>query len=189
MKKRVFRDILFPVFLIVEIFVIILELGIAGVLVYAFSQYGMDREMYLTYIAIIALLILTFQFFFNSPRVLDRAFGRLTVYNDCVVYKCFLRPTRKLYYVDCAEIGVENYEALNRGLPVVRGDETSFIYFSKEGYPSKFHMKISLVKNSRKFLKTSYSDALCEELIKVIPEEKSAALREFYAKMIANDKK
>ena len=81
MKKRVFRDSLFPVFLIVEIFVIILELGIAGALVYAFSQYGMDREMYLTYIVIIAMLILTFQFFFNSPRVLDRAFGRLTVYN------------------------------------------------------------------------------------------------------------
>ncbi len=117
----------------------------------------------------------------------DRVFGRLLVYNDKIVFKCFLKRTRKITIEDCKYVGVEDYSLLNRAFPVVRGDEISFIYFSDKPYPQKYHGKITALKNKKGFIKFYYSDALAEALFELFPSEKNYLLRSFYGKMKAND--
>ena len=124
----------------------------------------------------------------NHNLFLPRAFGRLLVYEDRVVYKCLLRKTRVLRFEECEYIGVENYDKLNRGLPVVRGDETSFIYFSKKPFPQKYVGKVTTLKNSKDFIKITYTDKLAKALIDILPAEKDNLLRSFYAKMQAADR-
>lgn len=123
-----------------------------------------------------------------SPRVLDRAYGKLWVYEDHVAFKCPFRRTRILTFEECAYIGIENYNALLRGLPIERGDEAAFIYFSTKPYPEKYRGKISLLKNTKDFIKIGYSDALAKALIDILPADKDYLIRSFYAKMQASDR-
>jgi hypothetical protein len=128
-----------------------------------------------------------YYFFVCSPLVYDRAFGRLLVYEDRVVYKCFLRKPIKMSIEEIQYTGVEDYHLLNGGLPEIRGDEVSFIYLSTNPYPEKYRGKISLLKPKTGFIKISYTDKLAEALIEILPAEKDNLIRAFYGKMKTRD--
>lgn len=197
MKPKVFRDAAWPAFFVIEIFCVLL---LAFVLWSSVYMLLLEKENLLqgiipTYLIIFELLWIgggggfLFVCFVNSSKILDRAFGRLLIYNDRVVFKCPLRITREIAKEDCNYIGVENYQALNRGLPVVRGDETSFIYFSDTPYPEKYKNKISILKSKKGFIKFFYSDKLAIAVMEGFPEEKCYPVKAFYGQMQATDRR
>lgn len=195
MKPKVFRDVAWPAFLIIEIFCVLVILFFLGVSIYILllAKEDLLQGIIPIYLWLYELLFLggcAFYFFFfvNSSKILDRAFGRLLIYDDRVVFKCPLRFTREIAKDDCNYIGVEDYQALNRGLPTVRGDETSFVYFSNTPYPEKYKNKISLLKNNKGFIKVSYSDRLAITVMEEFPEEKCNLVKAFYGQMQANDR-
>ena len=196
MKPKVFRDVAWPAFLIMEIFCVLLLLFLLGVSIYILllAKEDLLQGIIPIYFLIYELFFLggcggfLFFCFMNSSKILDRAFGRLLIYDDRVVFKCPLRFTREIAKDDCNYIGVEDYQALNRGLPTVRGDETSFVYFSNTPYPEKYKNKISLLKNNKGFIKVSYSDRLAITVMEEFPEEKCNLVKAFYGQMQANDR-
>ena len=196
MKPKVFRDAAWLAFFGIEIFFVLL---LAFILCSSVNILLLEKENLLqgiipTYLIIFELLWVgggggfLFVFFVNSSRILDRAFGRLLIYDDRVVFKCPLRITREIAKEDCNYIGVNDYQALNRGFPTVRGDETSFVYFSNTPYPEKYKNKISLLKNNKGFIKFSYSDKLAITVMEGFPKEKCNLVKAFYSQMQANDK-
>ena len=196
MKPKVFRDVAWPAFLVIEIFCILLLLFIMGV---SINILLLEKDSLLQgvipfYLFVFELLWVgggggfVFVCFVNSSKILDRALGRLLIYDDRVVFKCPLRITREIAKQDCNYIGVEDYQALNRGMPTVRGDETSFVYFSNTPYPEKYKNKISLLKNNKSFIKFSYSDRLAITIMEEFTKEKCNFVKAFYGQMQANDR-
>ena len=196
MKPKVFRDVAWPAFLVVEIFCILLLLFIMGssINILLLEKDSLLQGVIPFYLFVFELLWVgggggfVFVCFVNSSKILDRAFGRLLIYDDRVVFKCPLRITRKIAKEDCNYIGVEDYQALNRGLPVVRGDETSFFYFSDTPYPEKYKNKISILKSKKGFIKFSYSDKLAITVMEGFPKEKCNLVKAFYSQMQASDR-
>ena len=196
MKPKVFRDVAWPAFLIIEIFCVLLLLFIIGssINILLLEKEDLLQGKIPIYLLFFELLWVgggggfVFVCFVNSSKILDRAFGRLLFYGDRIVFKCPLRVTREIAKEDCNYIGVENYQALNRGLPTVRGDETSFVYFSNTPYPEKYKNKISLLRNNKGFIKFSYSDKLAITVMEEFPKEKCNLVKAFYGQMQANDR-
>jgi hypothetical protein len=48
--------------------------------------------------------------------------------------------------------------------------------------------KVTLLKNTKDFIRFSYSDALAKELIDILPADKDYLIRSFYGKMQASDR-
>ena len=124
----------------------------------------------------------------NGHLFYDPAFRRLYVYEKKVVLRGFLRKTITLTLEDCKYVGIEDYSLLNRGMPILRGDEISYIYLSEEPYPQKYHGKITALKSKKGFIKFRYSDAVAEALLEILPDDKDYLIRGFYGKMKANDR-
>ena len=190
MKPKVFRDAVWGFFVFVEAFYFILWSICSYMLIQAIILYINDFTLvefgeFLLFFSGITIGALWFPL---SELILPRAFGRLLIYEDKVVYRCPFRRKRTLKLEECEHIGVENYAKLNRGMPVVRGDEISFIYFSKKPYPEEFSGKITALKNSKDFIKISYTDKLAEALFEILPDNKDYLIRSFYGKMKANDR-
>lgn len=193
MKLKTFRDKAWPAFLIIELLIILLLSLIIFFAVFVSFIAMEDPSQDKTALIVFELLwgvggTVLCLFLFNSSRILDRAFGHLLVYDDKVVFKCLFRITRTLAVEDVNYVGVEDYAALNRGLPIVRGDEVSFIYFSVTPYPQNYKNKISLLKNKSGFIKFSYTDELAILLLKVFSNKQVTLLKSFYEKMRAQDR-
>ena len=196
MKPKVFRDVYWVVFLIFELFfapLFLLPPACSGYILYTYitdptQMSANSMPQFVLFMSVCIAMTIGGIWMLNHNLFLPRAFGRLLVYEDRVVYKCLLRKTRVLRFEECEYIGVENFDKLNRGLPVVRGDETSFIYFSKNPFPQKYVGKVTTLKNSKDFIKITYTDKLAKALIDILPAEKDNLLRSFYAKMQAADR-
>ena len=191
MKPKVFRDAVWIFFVIMEVFLSIPWIIFSYGFIVIFCEYANGSCTLWDFIwtllvqsacSIGGLWMLLGDFLF------PRAFGRLLVYEDKVVYKCPFRRKRMLKIKDCVYMGVENYEKLNRGMPIVRGDEISFIYFSNKPYPKEFSGKITALKNSKDFIKFSYTDKLAEAVIEVFPFEQCYLVKSFYGKMKSRDR-
>ena len=198
MKPRIFRDNLWPVFLVIEIMILLLESLVIFCAVYliilAINHPSQDYDVQDYAVLIIFELFLVGGGSFAcgiqgfSHTILERAFGRLLIYNDRIVLKCPFRITKTMMIDSNIYVGVEDYNNSNHAIPIIRGDETSFIYFSTKPYPQEYHEKIHKLRNKKDFFKFYYSDEIALELLKVIPLNKSYLLNGFYQKMQASDR-
>ncbi len=192
MKPKKFYDTMMPLWVFVEVALGSLCFAFATYMIFMFLSILFTHPQY-TFRAIIGVVMGLgmfaglYYFFVHSPLIYDRAFGRLLVYEDRVVYKCFFRKPIKMSIKEIQYAGVEDFHLLNRGLPEIRGDEVSFVYLSLEPYPEKYRGKISLLKPRRGFIKISYTDKLAETLIEILPKEKDNLIRAFYGKMKTRD--
>ena len=114
--------------------------------------------------------------------------GWLTVKGNKIIWRCPLHITRTLRADECEYVGIDDFAGSNRGMPVIRGDEISYIYLSQEPLPEKYHHNISDARCKKGFIKFAYSDKLCQELIRVLPAEKTGYLIAFYNRMQASDR-
>ena len=197
MKPKVFRDKLWPVFFIIECFFIILFLLTIYITFIIISSAMKQWSNSLEDIMALTLFILLIPvlsgglwiFCFTSHKALDRAFGRLLVYEDKVIYKCFLKTPKTLNFESCKYVGVETDNNVKiMAIPIIRGDERAHIYLSEYPYPAEYKGKVTFLKNKKGFIRIYYSDELCLTLIKALPEEKNTLLKIFYNKMQATDR-
>ena len=188
MKPKKFRDAAWLFFLFVEAFLASLTVPPLWYAVFLMRNFSYPILTWIKIALVLGAMLGGLIWAFFHDLWFLRAFGRLLVYEDRVVFKCPFRRTRTLTYEECAYIGVEDYDKLKRAMPVIRGDEVSFICFSKKPYPEEYKGKISLLKNTKDFIKIGYSDALAKELIDILPADKDYLLRSFYGKMQASDR-
>ena len=192
MKPKRFYDTMMPLWLFMEVVLGSLCFAFATYMTFMFLSILFTHPEY-TFSDIIGvvmglgMLAGLYYFFVHSSLIYDRAFGRLLVYEDRIVYKCFLRKPIKMSVEEIQYAGVEDFHLLNRGLPEIRGDEVSFVYLSVKPYPEKNRGKISLLKPQKGFIKISYTDKLAETLIEILPAEKDNLIRAFYGKMKTKD--
>ncbi len=191
MKPQKIHDSLMPIMLLIEIFFGFGMLALAifmGILpFFMMPAEEVFSELLIYLIVMLGIAVGFFFWFVMSPFIFDRAFGRLIVYEDKVVYKCFLRKSITMKIEDIAYAGVDDFHRLREGILKFRGDEYSFIYLSKDPYPDEYRGKIILMKNKKGFIRFSYTDKLAEALIDILPAEKDNLIRAFYGKMKTQD--
>ena len=118
----------------------------------------------------------------------EKMLSWLNINTKEVVWRSPFHQTVRLQIEKCNYVGIADFAQHNRGLPVVRGDEISYIYLSTEPLPSKYCHRIDATKCKHGFIKFAYSDKLCQELISVLPEDKTKNLVSFYNRMQASDR-
>ena len=189
MKPRRFYDTMMPIFLVFEIF------GLCGLalliaIVVAFICFAPPEYITLRvrlYLIGILLPILGGFYGLLNHTFYNRAFGRLLVYEDKVIFKCFLRKSITMNIEEIKYTGVEDFHLLNRGVLKFRGDEDAFVYLSTTPFPDEYRGKVTLLKNKTGFIKFTYSDKLAETLIDLLPNDKDNLIRAFYGKMKSQD--
>lgn len=189
MKPRRFYDTMMPIFLVLEIFGLLGQTALISLGVYVLCFAPAEYMTPKVWFYLIALLIIIVMFFYGifDQAFYNRAFGRLLVYEDKVVFKSFLRKSITMKIDEIKYAGVEDFHLLNGGVLKFRGDEDAFVYLSDNPYPDEYRGKVTLLKNKKGFIKFTYSDKLAETLIDVLPAEKDNLIRAFYAKMKSQD--
>ena len=190
MKPRRFYDTMMPILLAFEIFVIcglaILISIVVAIICFATTEEMTPKDWFYMIGTVVIACGGGFYGLFNHTFY-NRAFGRLLVYEDKVVYKCFLRKTLTMKIEEIKYAGVEDFHLLNRGVLKFRGDEDSFVYLSASPFPDEYRGKVTLLKNKKGFIKFTYSDKLAEALIDILPTDKDNLIRAFHGKMKAQD--
>ena len=190
MKPRRFHDTMMPLFIVIEIvfgLFGIVFLTFIGIVILYFASLEFTLDMLFYAVMIWGMDIYWILGFCLNPLIYNRAFGRLLVYEDKVVYKCFLRKNITMKIEEIKHAGVEDFHLLNRGVLKFRGDEDAFVYLSTSPFPDEYRGKVTLLKNKKGFIKFTYSDKLAEALIDILPAEKDNLIRAFYGKMKAQD--
>ena len=189
MKPRRFYDTMMPLLLLFEI-LFFCGLVLFLLMLVAIPYFAPPEEMTLKYwfyiIAGLAICGVGFYGFFDQAFY-NRAFGRLLVYEDKVIFKCFLRKSIKMNIEEIKYAGVEDFHLLNGGILKFRGDEDAFVYLSTTPFPDDYRGKVTLLKNKKGFIKFTYSDKLAEALIDILPADKDNLIRAFYGKMKSQD--
>ena len=189
MKPRKFYDTMMPIFLVFEIFglcglALLISIVVAFICFAPPEYITLKAQFYL--IGILLPIGGGFYGLFNHAFY-DRAFGRLLVYENKVVYKCLLRKTLTMKKEEIKYAGVEDFHLLNKGVLRFRGDEDAFVYLSTTPFPDEYRGKVTLLKNKTGFIKFTYSDNLAETLIDILPAETDNLIRAFYGRMKSQD--
>ena len=190
MKPRKFYDTMMPLFLVFEIFLLCcivfpISLGVYFVC-FAPSEY-MTLKVWFYLITLLIIIIGMGFYGFFAQELYNRAFGRLLVYEDKVVFKSLLRKSITMKIEEINYAGVEDFHLLNGSILKFRGDEDAFVYLSTSPFPKEYRGKVTLLKNKKGFIKFTYSDKLAELLINLLPAEKDNLIRAFYGKMKSQD--
>lgn len=178
MKKRFFVDWRFPA-------------GVAGILgigiAYAFCLY-MFRYCIQGYIAqtippalflgvcfMYLLMTLGIVWFFRFLG--QRAMPLLIVNEKRILWIALFHLPVCMKIEDCNYIGVADMSAHNRGLPVIRGYEESYIYFSAQPLSHQYQHKIDSAKSKKGFIKFAYSEKLYQTTMAIFPSQKTNMLQ------------
>ena len=178
MNKRTYRE---PVGIVLFVCVYVILGGISLVCA-LYMCYFLFSEVY--YLSIIGLLfVFASWLFIHYIWCGERCCSKLCFYDDKVVWRCmgFLPVT--MNYSEIKYIGIATFEDYDRGTPMFRGDEMTYIYLSANPYPEEYRRKILKLRTRKGFIKFKYMDGICEELMKVFPPEETESLRGFYYKM------
>ena len=119
---------------------------------------------------------------------LPKTFSLLTVSSQKIVWRCPFYRTVKMSVADCEYVSVEDMADHNRAMPVIRGDEIVYIYISNKPFPDKYKHKADIVRRKKGTITFAYSDELCQELISILPEDKTKHLISFYNRMQSADR-
>ena len=120
--------------------------------------------------------------------LLPKSFSLLTVSQQKIIWRCPFYPSVKMRIEDCEYVSVEDMADHNMAMPVIRGDEIAYIYLSDKPFPDKYKHKADIVRRKKGTITFAYSDKLCQELISVLPKEKTGCLVSFYNRMQAADR-
>lgn len=120
----------------------------------------------------------------------EQTASMLMVSKNKIVWKNLTKKNVKLRIDECKYVGINDCTQLPKvsyapssSFFLRRGDELSLIYISDHPMPREYYHKLSADKCKDGFICFVYSDKLCNALIKVLPEEKTAVLKAFYERM------
>jgi len=194
MKPKTFRDPAWPLYLTLELLLAVIACYMILMSIYLFviamgqiSRPGTPFALVLSQFLCLGLGIGMPVLISNYMQILDRAFGKLYIYNNEIILKCPFRRTKTVEIEDCNYVGIEDFSLINRVFPVIRGDEISFIYLSTKPYPEQYKGKITQLKSKKGFIKFAYTDEIAEALFDVLPAQRCYRIKGFYGQMQAND--
>ena len=120
--------------------------------------------------------------------LLPKSFSLLSVSSEKIIWRCPFYRSVKVKIEDCEYVSIEDMAYHNRGIPAIRGDEIAYIYLSNKPFPDKYKHKADIIRRKKGTITFAYSDKLCQELISVLPEDKTKNLVSFYNRMQASDR-
>ncbi|MBQ9797487.1 MAG: hypothetical protein IJW50_07175 [Clostridia bacterium] len=143
-------------------------------------------------ILILAVLMLGYFFF-------PICCSKLTISEDCLIWKCPLHRTVKLAICECTHVGVaDSLHALSDRHRLVMASTAHtmvsqdrflrFIYLSSRPFSKKYEHKASWLRSNKNLILFPYTDSLCEELINVLPKGNIGSLLTFYYQLKESDK-
>lgn len=121
-------------------------------------------------------------------NMLPKTFSLISISSHKIVWRCPFYRTVEMSVVDCEYVSIEDMADHNRAMPVIRGDEIAYIYLSNKPFPDKYKHKADIVRRKKGTITFAYSDELCQELISILPEDKTKHLVSFYNRMQAADR-
>ena len=194
MKRKRYIEPLWPLSIFLGVLLVGFFLGLAFTIYLIFSQDGYVLTSYIGFAIVLFMYLACVTWFII---ILPRIVSTLIVKNNCIIWHCPFRKKIKMSVKDCEYVGLEDssqyvyfryrtqaavYDALSRG------DEMVYIYLSKTPFPKKYAHKAAAAPCKEGFIKFAYSDALCQELIEILPKGKTNALVAFYNRMQAADR-
>ena len=117
----------------------------------------------------------------------DRCCAILISYDDRIKWICPGYRSVTLKYDEIEYLRVDNLDNEVSAGMTFRGDETTYIYMSQHPYPGKYIGKVTRIRSKKGTIRFKYSDRLCEDLVRHLPNDKCIALKAFYYKMQAHD--
>ena len=178
MKNRCFADWRFPAGLLGI-------LGIGGA--YAFCLYmfrycvqgyivkSISFTLFLGISFMYLLMTLGMILFFRFLG--ERAMPLLIINKKRILWVALFHLPIHMEIEDCNYIGVADMSAHNRGMPVMRGYEESYIYFSAQPLSHQYQHKIDSAKSKKGFIKFAYSEKLCQVAIEMFAPQKTNVLQ------------
>ena len=141
-------------------------------------------------VGIFCIAMSMFSMLFYMLYLLPKTFSLLSISykNKEIIWLCPFYRTVKISIADCEYVSVEDMADHNRAMPIIRGDEIAYIYISSKPFPDKYKHKADIVRRKKGTITFAYSDALCQELMSLLPEDKTKCLVSFYNRMQAADR-
>ena len=164
---------------------------VGGIVMLSFGIFGFFLNEFTIIIfglAVFIIVLSIFSILLYVLYLLPKTFSLLNVSSKKIVWLCPFYRSVKMKLPDCEYLGVEDMADHNIAMPVIRGDEIAYIYLSTQPLPEIYRHKIDTARCKKGFIKFAYSDKLCQELISILPEEKTGALVSFYNRMQAADR-
>ena len=188
MKSKTFVE---PRWLAAIFFGLIFFIGCACILVVsilALVFYHNEYDIGTILVAIFCVAMSIFSMLFYVLYLLPKTFSLVTLSSKKIIWRCPFYRTVKLKVEDCEYVTIEDMADHNRAMPVIRGDEIAYIYLSNKPFPDKYKHKADIVRRKKGTITFAYSDELCQELISILPEDKTKYLVSFYNRMQAADR-
>lgn len=146
-----------------------------------------STQGHLYYFAIVAFFLFSL-IFIHYNYLGERFFGKLRICKDKIKWSCPGYISVSMSYNEMEFIGIGDMDEEYHPPLTIRGDEGTFIYFSKSQIERKFRHKITRLRNKKGFIKYKYSDKLALVLMDVLDAEKQTSIRGFYYQMQNVDK-
>ena len=192
MKRKRYIEPLWPISIMLGVSIAACLSGILFA-TYIYLKDDIHGESFGLIVSASLCLFFVIWFVFMLPRLI----ARLTIKNNYIIWKCPLHKTIKMSVEDCVYVGLEDSSqavhfrySMQEAVWEVsrRGDEMVYIYLSKTPFPKKYTHKAVAAPCKEGFIKFSYSDVLCQDLVKILPKGKTHGLIAFYNSMQASDR-
>ena len=153
-------------------------------IIFCRNELGLDGLLAGIFCVVMSILGMLLYVLFLLPK----SFSLLSVSSEKIIWRCPFYRSVKVKIEDCEYVSIEDMADHNRAMPVRRGDEIAYIYLSNKPFPDKYKHKADIVRRKKGTITFAYSDELCQELISILPEDKTKHLVSFYNRMQAADR-
>ncbi len=153
-------------------------------IIFCRNELGLDGLLAGIFCVVMSILGMLLYVLFLLPK----SFSLLSVSSEKIIWRCPFYRSVKVKIEDCEYVSIEDMADHNRAMPVIRGDEIAYIYLSNKPFPDKYKHKADIVRRKKGTITFAYSDELCQELISILPEDKTKHLVSFYNRMQATDR-
>lgn len=153
-------------------------------IIFCRNELGLDGLLAGIFCVVMSILGMLLYVLFLLPK----SFSLLSVSSEKIIWRCPFYRSVKVKIEDCEYVSIEDMADHNRAMPVIRGDEIAYIYLSNKPFPDKYKHKADIVRRKKGTITFAYSDELCQELISILPENKTKHLVSFYNRMQAADR-
>ncbi len=117
-----------------------------------------------------------------------RLYSKLTVYHDRIKWSCIGYKSVSMNFSEIDFIGIADADEEDHPPLIIRGDESTYVYFAKAPVDYKYQHKIFRLRNKENFILFKYSDKLYLLLTEYFPENDLRMVQAFYTKMQIADR-
>lgn len=164
-----------------------LAISIAAFVCASVFDYTQSEKLF--FIVFGCIMIGLFLFVHYAPGSLhSRLYSKLTVYQDRIKWSCIGYKSVSMNFSEIDFIGIADADEEDHPPLIIRGDESTYIYFAKAPVDYKYQHKIFRLRNKENFIVFKYSDKLYNLLSEYFSENDLRMVSAFYTKMQIADR-